>query len=69
MTSYKVFFQRTTQIELYLTVEANSLEDARRMASEATSKSDDCLTEIPESYSFDCGPTGEVTETDPDDEE
>jgi hypothetical protein len=65
---YRVMFQRSTSVELYLEVEADNAAEAVVKANKATEENDDQLVEIPESYSFDCGPTGEVTEIEGDDE-
>lgn len=65
---FRVIFQRTTSVELYLEVEADTAAEAVAKANEATEENDDQLVDLPETYSYDCGPTGEVTEIDGDDE-
>ncbi len=60
MPKFRVMFRRNTSVELYLDVEADSEDLALKAAGKQTESDDDCLTEIPESYEYDCGPTGEV---------
>jgi hypothetical protein len=62
MATYRVYFQRTTSVELYLDVEADSESEASDKANKATEENDDALVEMSETYEFDCGPTGEVKE-------
>ena len=59
---YRVYFQRSTSVECFLEVEADSEQQARSVADKLVESTDDALIEIPESYTYDCGPTGEVME-------
>jgi hypothetical protein len=60
MPKYRVFFRRTVSSDLYLDVEASNETEAIDVANELTLESDDCLTEIPESYEYTTGLSGEV---------
>lgn len=59
---YRVYFQRSTSVECFLEVEADTEQQARNVAEEITQDDDAALVEVPESYTYDCGPTGEIRE-------